>query len=370
MRLLKNVPVADLADKTIILRAGLNVPVDNNGVVVDTFRIDAVLPTIEYLSKHARQVIILAHIGRSRTESLSVVARELQRHFSTLHFSQWRDLQQSLKKYKLILVENLRQDPRETSKDEEDRRSFANDIVNVIGQDSIFVQEAFSVTHRLHASMVELPRVLNSYAGLLLEQEIMHLSTATNPPKPSLFILGGAKFATKEPLIRKFLNVYDKIFIGGAIANEFFKGMGYEVGRSLVHNGSIPHDILYNKQIVLPKSVRVADSDGHTVYMTPDSLMPDMRIVDAVPPSDLLSDMRYILWNGPLGYYEGGYTHGTDKLLDMLEGSGIDILTGGGDTLATIGAERRGIFSYISVGGGAMLKFLQGESLPGIRVLE
>jgi phosphoglycerate kinase len=218
--------------------------------------------------------------------------------------------------------------------------------------------------------MVELPRVLSSYAGLLLEQEIMHLSTAINPPKPSLFILGGAKFATKEPLIRKFLNVYDKIFIGGAIANEFFKGMGYEVGRSLVHNGSIPHDILYNKQIVLPKSVRVADSDGHTVYMTPDSLMPDMRIVDAVPPSDLLSDMRYILWNGPLGYYEGGYTHGTDKLLDMLEGSGIDILTGGGDTLATIGAERRGIFSYISVGGGAMLKFLQGESLPGIRVLE
>ncbi|MCD5384426.1 MAG: phosphoglycerate kinase [Candidatus Pacebacteria bacterium] len=373
MKLLSELSKNDLSNKIVILRAGLNVPISNDGNIVDNFRIQAVLPTIEYLVKHAKKVVIISHIGRNRTESLRQVAKELQKHLPNLNFLQWRDLQSGVKEHDLILVENLRQDPREVSKDNKDRMSFAQDIIRVVGEGSIFVQDAFSVCHRSHASIVNIPQLIESYAGLLLEQEINHLAKALKPPKPSLFILGGAKFATKEPLIRKFLQTYDKIFIGGAIANEFFKAKGYEVGRSLVYDGKIPHDILYNNRIILPTSVRVTDGDGHAVYISPKSLIPDMRIVDAVPQADLLqfngNSAKYILWNGPLGYYEGGYTQGTDRLLDMLSGSDAEILTGGGDTLATIGSDKRGAFSYVSVGGGAMLKFLQDGSLVGVKAL-
>ncbi len=372
MRLLSDLPPSYLNNRTIILRAGLNVPLDNAGNIVDTFRIDAILPTLEYLIQNSQKVIILSHIGRSRTDSLKPVFKHLQSYIDDLYFSQWRNLQEDIKKYNVILVENLRQDPRETDKDSHIREEYAKDIIKVIGENSIFVQDAFSVCHRAHSSIIELSLLLESYAGFLVEKEVQHLTKALNPPHKALFILGGAKFKTKEPLLRKFLNIYDKVFIGGAIANEFFKERGYEVGRSLIYNSKIPHDILYNSQIILPKIVQVADSNGHTVFINPRELVPDMRIVDVMPPADLLSnpDINYILWNGPLGYYEGGYTSGTNKLLGMFKGSNAEIITGGGDTLATIGVENRDIFSYISVGGGAMLRFLQGESLPGIKVLE
>ena len=373
MRLLSNIPVEVLSTKKVIVRLGLNVPLAKDGKVIDNFRIKSALPTLELLNKHAKQVVILAHIGRSRERTLAPIARELQKEFADLHFTQWRDLQTALQGHKLILVENIRQDPREISKDIADRESLVEDILTVVGRDSIFVQDAFSVCHREHASIVDLPRFLPSYAGLLLEQEVKHLTKAVNPSKPSLFILGGAKFATKEPLIRKFLKTYSKIFIAGAIANEFFKERGYEVGRSLVYEGKIPHDILYNERVVLPDKVLVADADGHTIYISPKSLMPDMRIVDVALPQDLLKfdgdDVDYILWNGPLGYYEGGYVQGTDSLLSILNTSQVEAVTGGGDTLATIGESNRSAFSYISVGGGAMLKFLQDGELPGITAL-
>ncbi len=372
MRLLSDLHKDYLNDKTVILRAGLNVPLDNNGNVVDTFRINAILPTLKHLIENSQKVIILSHIGRSRTNSLKPVFKQLQSHINDLYFSQWRDLQEDIKKHRIILVENLRQDPRETDKDSHTREEYAKDIIKVIGEDSVFVQDAFSVCHRAHSSIVELPVLLESYAGFLIEKEVQYLTKALNPPHEALFILGGAKFRTKEPLLRKFLNIYDKIFIGGAIANEFFKERGYNIGRSLIYDSKIPHDILYNNQIILPKIVQVADSSGHTVYINPKELVSDMRIVDAIPPTDLLSNpnFNYVLWNGPLGYYEGGYTSGTNKLLDMLKGSNAEIITGGGDTLATIGVDNRNIFNYISVGGGAMLRFLQGETLPGIKVLE
>ncbi len=374
MRLLSQLPIDELSTKTVIVRLGFNVPIDKDGHIIDNFRIKSALPTLKLLSEHAKQVIIFSHIGRGRDETLAPVAHELQRDFTGLHFTQWRDLQPALQEHRLILVENIRQDPRETSRDIKDREALVEDILRLVGRDqSIFVQDAFSVCHRRHASIVDLPRFLLSYAGLLLEQEVKQLTEAINPPEPSLFILGGAKFATKEPLIRKFLKTYDKIFIAGAIANEFFKERGYEIGRSLVYDAKIPHDILYNKRVVLPNQVLVADADGHTIYISPDNLMPDMRIVDVVLPQDLLkvnaNDVSYMLWNGPLGYYEGGYTKGTESLLNILSKSKVEAITGGGDTLATIGESNRPIFTYISVGGGAMLKFLQDGQLPGIEAL-
>ncbi len=367
MKYLKDIPKEDLKDKVVLLRAGLNLPLDEAGDIVDDFRIKAALPTIEYLMDNAKQVIIIAHKGRARTDSLSKVASELKKYLPELNFNQWSE---SLSNHKLILMENLRQDPREVADDDDVRKAFAKDIIEITQAD-IFIQDAFSTCHRSHTSIVTLPKLLPSYVGLLLEQEIIKLSEALDPPRPALFILGGAKFATKEPLIRKFLKVYDKIFIGGAIANEFFKAKGYEVGLSLVHDGKVPEDILYNDKIILPETVRAADSDGHTIQVSPKDVTPNMRIVDAPPPSDLLSNpvMKFILWNGPLGYYESGFVQGTDTLLKMFDRSDAQTFTGGGDTLATIGQERRSEFTHISSGGGAMLSFLQDGTLIGIKAL-
>jgi len=376
MKLLSQLSEESLQGKTILLRAGLNLPLDDNGVIVDDFRIQQSLPTIKYLAEHCQKLIVIAHIGRGRADTLTPVISEMQQY---------------LQKYSNIeIYENLRQDPRERSLEIADRDAYARELVEASHAD-IFVQDAFSVCHRDHASITSIPKLLPSYAGLLVEREMQELDKALQPPSPSIFILGGAKFATKEPLIRKFLQIYDKIFIGGAIANEFFKAHGYEVGHSLIHDGKIPHDILYNDKIALPETVQVADVDGHTIYVSPQDVLSNMRIVDAVPPADLLtysklpfpsapysfaekSHMKFAVWNGPLGYYEGGFDKGTEALLHMLEGAArhghMQLITGGGDTLATIPKEHRDAFTHISAGGGAMLTYLQEGSLVGLRVLE
>ncbi len=369
MKLLSEIPKEELKDKVVLLRAGLNAPIDSDREIIDDFRISSVLPTIKYLAENAKQVIIISHIGRGRDATLAPIATELQKHLPDLHFTKW---QERLSCHKLVLLENIRQDPREVTKDKVARNTFAKEIIDWTKAD-IFVQEAFSVCHRTHTSIVDIPKLVPSYAGLLLESEIKQLSKALNPSYPSLFILGGAKFATKEPLIRKFLKIYDYIFIGGAIANEFFKARSYEVGNSLVNDGKIPHDILYDKKIILPNTVRCADADGHTVYVSPQEVVPNMRIVDAVPPSNLLElggGIKFILWNGPLGYYEGGFSQGTSALLKMFNSSRSEIITGGGDTLATVGKDYRNAFSHISIGGGAMLTYLQEGDLVGLKALQ
>jgi len=376
MKLLSQLPKESLEGKIVLLRAGLNLPLNDSGVIVDDFRIQQALPTITYLAEHCKKLIIIAHIGRGRADTMAPVTSEMQQY---------------IQEYSNIeIYENLRQDPRERSLEVADRDAYAKEVVARSGAD-IFVQDAFSVCHRDHSSITSIPKLLPSYAGLLIEQEVQELDKALNPPSPSIFILGGAKFATKEPLIRKFLTLYDKIFIGGAIANEFFKARGYEVGYSLIHDGKIPHDILYNDKIILPDSVQVADVDGHTIYVSPQEVLSNMRIVDVVPPTDLLtyaklpfpsapysfaekSPIRFAVWNGPLGYYEGGFDKGTETLLHMLEGaarySHMQLITGGGDTLATIPKEHRSAFTHISAGGGAMLTYLQEGSLIGLTVLE
>lgn len=350
MRYLSKLPEAALADKRVLIRCGLNAPYDESGNIVNDFRIKAAIPTLRYVAARAQEVTVIAHHGRERTDSLMpVIAR----------------LQAELAEYtNIIYRENLRQDPREVANDED----FAQELVQ--GHD-IFVQDAFSVCHRAHASIVSIPKFLPSYAGLVLEAELKHLSAALKPERPALFVLGGAKFATKEPLIRRFLERYDKIFIGGAIANEFFAARGYEIGYSLKHDGKIPSDLLYHPNIILPEQVLIEVGDGRAVHCHPKEVPSNARIVDVTPPSDLVSnpDMQFVLWNGPLGYYEGGYTTGTLALKTQLEHSRAHVVVGGGDTLASIGGEPINARTYLSIGGGAMLAFLQEGTLPGITAL-
>ena len=226
----------------------------------------------------------------------------------------------------------------------------------------IFVQDSFDTCHRRHASIVGVPEFLPSYAGLLLEDEIRELSRALRPKHPALAVIGGAKFNTKEPVLATLLKTYDHVFVGGALANDFLKASGQEVGKSFVSNADLTHikKLLGNSKLVLPV----------------DSVVIDEKILDHGPNTvallaDLAKRAKTILWNGPLGKYEEGFIDATDAFARAVADSGAYSVVGGGDTIASI--EGLGLlprFSFVSTAGGAMLAFLARGTLPGIEALD
>ena len=236
----------------------------------------------------------------------------------------------------------------------------------------MYVNDAFSASHRKHASIVGIPRHLPSYFGFQFRKEVENLTQALNPTKPFFFILGGAKCKTKIPLVKKFLPIADKIFIGGVPANNFFSEMGLETGRSFTESGDFGiSELAGNPKIMLPSDVVVKCAGGACVRKR-DEVQKDDIISDAGPETvaEILAVARkssFILWNGPLGNYEDGFDSGTANLLTGLSRvKGITIV-GGGDTL-TVALKMRlqNGFTFLSTGGGAMLDFLANGSLPGI----
>jgi 3-phosphoglycerate kinase len=234
--------------------------------------------------------------------------------------------------------------------------------------------------HRKHASIVGVPEFLPHYAGLLVKEEIKNLSKAFNPNKPFLFILGGAKFDTKLPLIHKYLEKADTVFVAGALANDLFKQKGYEVGTSLLTEGDFDlENIINNPKLVTPVDVMVLKPDGTTEFKSPDSVSPDEYISDVGPKTieklkELVGESKTIVWNGPLGKYKKGFKDKTEELARIIASAtsenGADSIVGGGDTLASIDvAEFEHGFSFVSTGGGAMLDYLVNETLPGIEAL-
>lgn len=320
----------ELKGKRVLVRVDWNVPI-SRGRIGNDFRIKKSLPTIEYLTNAGAEVIIATHLEKGEIDSL----------------------------HKFIpngakLLENLREDKGE----ENNSKEFAKKLAR---KADIYVNEAFSVSHREHASIVSVPKFLPSFAGLRFAQEVKELSKAFYPKKPFLFILGGAKFDTKLPLVKKFARIADDIFIGGALANNFFKEMGQDVGDSLVSKGDFElKKLLKSGKIILPE----------------DTIVKDGRILDVGPITleklrEKISTANLILWNGPLGNYESGYKVATLELAKLLADSGKETIVGGGDTLAAI--EELKIldkFSFVSTGGGAMLDFLATGTLPGIEALK
>jgi phosphoglycerate kinase len=241
----------------------------------------------------------------------------------------------------------------------------------------IYINDAFPVSHREDASIILLPTLLPAYAGLQMAEEIKHLSRAfENPEHPFLFILGGAKFSTKLPLITKYLELADQVFIGGALANDFLKAKGYEVGQSLVSdtdNGI--GAILSNKKLILPQDV-IVQSDAKLVNKNIDAVTKDECILDigrgtVNDVGALIAKSKFILWNGPLGKYEAGGAQSTKEILKLVAASGAESIIGGGDTAALINEmnlEKN--FSFVSTGGGATLDFLANGTLPGIKALQ
>ena len=362
----------------ILLRSALNVPVEG-GEVTDTYRLHRALPTIQFLLGHGARLVIAGHIGRAETETLLSVHRYLSQ-FVPLFFSPESSGPQVEKKVKelrsgeALLLENLRRDRREITND----KSFALELASLA---DVFVEDDFDACHRAHASIVGVPTLLPSYAGLLLEEEIKELRKALKPESPSLAVVGGVKFHTKEPALKKLITLYDHLFVGGALANDFLAAQGHSLGRSLVSDvsRSLIEPLLKNKGLVLPVDTVVRNSEGRVRTARVNEIKPDETIMDHGPETlslllDLVSKSKTILWNGPLGNYENGFTEATDTFAratsNRAGASGFRAVVGGGDTVAVI--NKLGVldsFSFISTGGGAMLEFLAKGTLPGIEIL-
>ncbi len=367
--------IDNLKGKKVLVRVDFNVPMKDEKII-DDFRIKASLPTIEYLQKKGAIVILLAHIGDDGEKSLKPVSVRLKKFMPGLNFiessifsDETKKIINTLKNGDVALLENIRREIGE----KKNSPSFARGLSRF---GDIYVNDAFSVSHRVHASLVGIAKCLPSYAGLQLLDEVSNLSKAFNPKHPFLFILGGSKFETKIPLIKKFLREADHVFIGGAIANDFFKGKGYEVGTSLVSDGNIQVKSFFkNKNLILPTDV-VATKDNKSRFVKPDEVMSDECIVDVGKDTvDLLGVLiekaSFILWNGPLGKYESGFGSSTEKILKLISKSKANSIVGGGDTVALISKLKlEDKLGFVSTGGGATLDFLAKGTLPGIKALK
>ena len=381
MRTIRDIP--RFQNVPILVRAALNVPIEK-GEVANDYRLRRALPTITYLAERGARVVLMSHIGEAGTETLAPVARALAKLLPNVTFfnetvgPRAREAVRNLLPGHILILENLRRNRGEVTNDP----AFAKELAALA---DAFVEDSFDTCHRLHASIVGVPHLLPSYAGLLVEEEVRELTRALAPKKPSLAVIGGAKFSTKEAVLNRLLALYDHVFVGGALANDFLKSAKYEIGKSLVSNtaGGDIHSILVNKKLILPVDVRVISSEKlgqpdariSARVRSIDQVLPDEIILDAGPRTEkyleiLAGNAKDILWNGPLGQCEDGFVDATDDLARAVSTSGARSTLGGGDTVAAI--ENIGLlphFSFVSTGGGAMLDFLAAGTLPGLVAL-
>lgn len=364
----------NLEGKTILLRLDLNVPVIE-GQVTDTYRLERVIETLDFLRDRKAKTIIISHCEGKDSKTLLPMWKYLN-GFLPLDFSETYFTPEAIAKITkmedggVLLFENLRINEGEKNND----KDFAKKLSQMA---DIYVNDAFAVSHRKHASIVSVPEFLPHFGGILLKQEIENLSKAFNPKKPFVFILGGAKFDTKIPLIEKYLEKADTVFVCGALANNVYKEMGYEVGQSLVSEGQFGiKEKLENKKLVVPIDVTVTNEKGQVFFKKPDEVEKNEIIVDAGKETlnqlkDILSTAQTVIWNGPVGNYEIGFSDKTEQFAEIISNCSGETIVGGGDTVASINKlELSDKFTFVSTGGGAMLDFLVNETLPGIEALE
>ncbi len=360
-----------VSGKRVLLRVDFNVPI-LNGVIAEDFRIKKVLPTVLYLREKGAKTLIISHIENSETNSLEKVSEYLNRHFPVSFFNNLEEAESflpAMKEGETALLENLRIYPGEKENSEEFSRKLSSLA-------DIYVNDAFSVSHRKHASVVGVAGFLPSYAGFMFEEEVKNLSKAFNPKHPFLFILGGAKFETKMPLLRKFLDLADSVFVGGALANDILKERGIEVGKSVISENVSLEGIADSKKLFIPADILIKNFAGENSVKDIKSVSEGDTIFDAGPESlrfllELVKKAKFVVWNGPLGAYEDGFDEGTLKLAKGIAESKAVSIIGGGDTVAAISKLNiSDKFTFVSTGGGAMLDFLANETLPGIQALE
>lgn len=358
MQELKSVAGADVAGKRVLVRVDFNVPLQD-GKVANDLRMRVAIPTLELLhQKGAAQIILLAHLGRPEGKAVEALRMApVEAHLKTLT------------QVPFELKENLRFDPREEQNDP----AFAQELA-ALGE--VYVNEAFADSHRVHASIVGVSKLLPAYAGLRLIEEVQTLMGALTPPKGSVAIIGGAKFETKEPLIRKLLPVYAEILLGGALANDVLKARGLPFGASLVSSIPVPPEVAQDPRLQVPMDAVFGQHGvdvervGGVVDIRKDEELIDIGPHTAEGWADKIVQAPFVLWNGPMGVYERGFSSGTDALAAALSQSAGKAIVGGGDTAAAVEKyqfDKARVF--VSTGGGAMLQFLTDGTLPGLEPL-
>ncbi|BCK56396.1 phosphoglycerate kinase [Nocardia wallacei] len=384
----------------VLVRSDLNVPLDG-GTITDPGRIVASVPTIKALAEAGAKVVITAHLGRPKGEpdpklSLAPVAAkladELGRNVQLAGDVVGQDAlarSEGLTDGDVLLLENIRFDPRETSKDDAERGKLARALVELVGDDGAFVSDGFGVVHRKQASVYDVAKLLPHYAGTLVAAEVDVLrKLTTEPERPYAVVLGGSKVSDKLAVIEALAPKVDTLVIGGGMCFTFLAAQGLSVGTSLLQEEMVDtcKDLLdrFADVIHLPVDIVVADrfaadADSKTVpaHEIPDGWMGlDVGPESAKRFGALLTEAKTVFWNGPMGVFEfenfAAGTRGVAEAIVTATGKGAFTVVGGGDSAAAVrslGLPEDG-FSHISTGGGASLEYLEGKELPGISVLE
>jgi phosphoglycerate kinase len=387
----------DVSGKRVFLRCDLNVPL-KEGIIKDDGRIKASLPTIELLLEKGAALVIAAHLGRPKGEakpelSLAPVAQRLSellgrevKFTGEVTGSAVTTAAESLKAGEVLLLENIRFNAAETSKEESERAAFAADLAQLA---DFYVGDGFGAVHRKHASVFDLPKLLPHAAGTLVSAEVEVLKKLTqNPERPYGVVLGGAKVSDKLGVIENLLGKVDVLAIGGGMVFTFLKAQGKEIGTSLVETemldvvkGLIATAEKNGVKLVLPTDIVVAPAfaaDATPTLVLADAIPADQMGLDIGPESAAafaaeIVKCKTVFWNGPMGVFEfPNFAAGTKVVAQALtEVSGISVV-GGGDSAAAVRALgfADSQFGYISTGGGASLEYLEGKELPGLKALE
>lgn len=387
----------------VLVRSDFNVPLDDAGNITDPGRITASLPTLKALLDGGAKVIVMAHLGRPEGEpnekySLKPVAEALSEELgqyvalaADVVGEDAHERANGLTEGEILLVENVRFDPRETSKDDAERAEFAQQLAALAADDGAFVSDGFGVVHRAQASVYDVAKLLPAYAGTLVEEEIERLGkVAANPEHPYVVVLGGSKVSDKLGVIEALAEKADSLLIGGGMCYTFLVAQGYDVQKSLLQEDMVDtcKDLLekYGEKIVLPVDLLAASefdsTSAETKVVGLDGIPEGWLSTDIGPESvkkfaDILATSKTVFWNGPMGVFEQeAYAAGTkgvaQALIDATSDNGSFTVVGGGDSAAavrTLGLDEDG-FSHISTGGGASLELLEGKQLPGVSVLE
>jgi phosphoglycerate kinase len=390
----------DLRGKRVLVRSDLNVPLDGQ-TITDDGRIRASVPTIRQLSEAGARVVVCAHLGRPKGApderySLAPVATRLGELlgddvvFATDTVGESaRAAVEAAQDGDVVLLENLRFNPGETSKDEGERREFAQQLAELA---DVFVSDGFGVVHRKQASVYDVARLLPAAVGGLVEAEVAVLRRLTqDPERPYAVVLGGAKVSDKLAVIDSLLETADRLLVGGGMVFTFFKAKGYEVGTSLLEEDQVDTVRGYLQradergvEIVLPVDIVAASefsADAEHEVVAAGAIPADRMGLDIGPESGVLfaqklADAKTVFWNGPMGAFEmEPYAAGTAAVAGALAevtGKGGLTVVGGGDSAAAV--RQLGFeddqFSHISTGGGASLEYLEGKELPGLAVLD
>jgi phosphoglycerate kinase len=400
MKTLDDLLAEGVAGRRVLLRADLNVPLDGDRIT-DDGRVRASVPTVEALVAAGARVVVTAHLGRPKGEpdakySLRPVAARLGELLGAevalaadVVGDSARSVVAGLADGQVALLENVRFDARETSKDEAERAALAADLAGLVGADGAFVSDGFGVVHRKQASVYDVAKLLPHYAGRLVLAEISVLRRLTqDPARPYVVVLGGAKVSDKLGVIANLLTKVDRLLIGGGMAYTFLKAQGYEVGGSLLQedqfdrvSGFVEEAGKRGVELVLPVDVLTTKefaADAEIQVVSTDAIPADRQGLDIGPKTrelfaGKLADAATVFWNGPMGVFEfEAFSGGTKAVAQALVDSDAFTVVGGGDSAAAVralGLPEEG-FSHISTGGGASLEFLEGKELPGIAVLE